>query len=247
MVATVESKQNEAVRENKVRSVLVVEDASDIADAIRYNLEHQGFRVSLATTGQAALDLVHDSPPSLVVLDINLASINGVDLYRKFRADTSSTRVPILMLTDRSAESNKMLGIELGADDYITKPFRMRDLIARVNAILRRMDGPEAEQPIYDDGVLVIDPWAFSVRYEGREVRLTRKETRLLEELARHEGRVMMREVLLDRIWGLRNYSDSRTLDVHIRRLRSKLGNPKLIETITGIGYRLIGSRSKDE
>jgi DNA-binding response OmpR family regulator len=151
------------------------------------------------------------------------------------------------LLTDSSSESNKGFGIELGADDYIAKPFHMRDLVARVNAILRRLDGPQSEQPIYDDGVLVIDPWAFSVSYEGREVRLTRKETRLLEELARSEGRVMMREVLLDRIWGLRNYSDSRTLDVHIRRLRAKLGNPKLIETITGIGYRLIGSRSNDK
>lgn len=247
MVAIVEFKQNEPVRENRIRSVLVAEVASDVADAIRYNLERQGLRVWVARTGQAALDLIRDCPPSIVLLDINLTSMNGFELCRRIRAETATTRLPILMLTDRSAESNKVLGIELGADDYITKPFRMRDLVARVNAILRRIDGPEPEQPIYDDGVLVIDPWAFSVRYQGREVRLTRKETRLLEELARNEGRVMMREVLLDRVWGLRNYSDSRTLDVHIRRLRAKLGNPKLIETITGIGYRLIGSRSNDE
>jgi DNA-binding response OmpR family regulator len=151
------------------------------------------------------------------------------------------------MLTARSGDSDQVLGLDLGADDYLTKPFRMRELIARVNAMLRRNDGPEPEHPVYDDGVLVIDPWSFSVRYEGREIRLTRKEMRLLDELARNEGRVMMREVLLDRIWGLRDYGDSRTLDVHIRRLRTKLGNPKLIETITGIGYRFIGSRSKNE
>lgn len=241
-----ESKLNESVRENSIRRIVVAEDAGDVADSIRYNLERQGFRVWVANTGQAALDLILDCPPSLVLLDINLPGMSGFELYRRFRAEAATTRVPILMLTARSDESDRVLGLELGADDYLTKPFRMRELLARVNALLRRTNGPEPERPLYDDGVLVIDPWTFSVRYEGREIRLTRKEMRLLEELARNEGRVMMREVLLDRIWGLRNYSDSRTLDVHIRRLRSKLGNPKLIETISGIGYRLIGSHSKD-
>jgi two-component system response regulator RegX3 len=149
------------------------------------------------------------------------------------------------MLATPSAESDDELGIELGAGDYLTKPFSTRELLGRVNAILRRTDGVEPERPVYDDGVLVISPWTFSVRYEGREVRLTRKELRVLEELARNEGKVMLREVLLDRIWGLRNYADSRTLDVHIKRLRAKLGNPSLIETITGIGYRLNASRSR--
>jgi two-component system alkaline phosphatase synthesis response regulator PhoP len=193
------------------------------------------------------LDLILDHPPSLVLLDINLPGMSGFEFCRRFRAEAGSIRVPILMLTAHSAESDTVLGIELGADDYLTKPFRMRELLARVSAILRRDDGSEPGQPIYDDGVLVIDPWTFSVRYEGREVRLTRKEMRLLDELARNEGRVMRREVLLDRIWGLRNYSDSRTLDVHIKRLRAKLGNARLIETITGIGYKLIGSGSKSE
>lgn len=247
MVVIVESKLNEPARENNIRSILVAEDAGDFADVIRYNLELQGFRVWVANTGQAALDLILDRPPNLVLLDINLTGSNGLEMCRRFRAEAATSGVPILALTDRSAESENVLVLGLGTEDYLTKPFRMRELVARVNAILRRTDGPEPGQPIYDDGVLVIDPWAFSVRYEGREVRLTRKEMRLLDELARNEGRVMMREVLIDRVWGLRNYCDSRTLDVHIRRLRSKLGNPRLIETITGVGYRLNGSRSKDQ
>ena len=245
MVATMDPKLNAPESDNGIRSIVVVEDAQDVADSIRYSLEHQGFRVSVATTSPAALDLILNHPPSMVLLDINLPERSGFDLCRRFRTEAATRRMPVLMLTARSAESDEVLGIELGADDYLTKPFSTRELLARVNAILRRSDGHEPERPIYDDGVLVIDPWTFSVSYEAREVRLTRKEMRLLEELARSEGRVMMREVLLDRIWGLRNYADSRTLDVHIRRLRSKLGNPKLIETITGVGYRLVGSRSK--
>ncbi|HSQ20944.1 MAG TPA: response regulator transcription factor, partial [Blastocatellia bacterium] len=202
---------NESVRENSIRSIVVAEDAGDVADSIRYNLERQGFRVRVANTGQAALDLILDHPPSLLLLDINLPGMSGSEFCRRFRAEAATTRVPILMLTARNAESDTVLGLELGADDYLTKPFRIRELLARVSAILRRSDGSEPG-PIYDDGVLVIDPWTFSVRYEGREVRLTRKEMRLLDELARNEGRVMRREVLLDRIWGLRDYSDSRTL-----------------------------------
>lgn len=247
MVAMVDPKPNEQGRENGIRSIVIVEGAEDVAASIRYNLEHQGFRVRVATTGQAGLEMVLDQPPSLVLLDINLPGMSGFELCRRFRAETTTMRVPIMMLTARSGESDKVLGLELGADDYLTKPFSMRQLLARVNAILRRADALEPERPIYDDGVLIINPWTFSVRYRSREVRLTRKEMRLLEELARNEGRVMMREVLLDRIWGLDSYGDSRTLDVHIRRLRVKLGNPSLIETITGIGYRLIGSRSSNE
>ena len=242
-----DSKPHESLRGNSIRSIVVGEDAGDIADSIRYNLEHQGFRVWVANTSQAALDLVLNHPPNLVLLDVTLPGMSGFELCQRLRAGPETTHVPILMLTGGAAEPDNELGLSLGADDYLTKPFRMRELVARVNAILRRTDGLEAEQPIYDDGVLVIDPWTFSVRYEDREVRLTRKEMRLLEELARNEGRVMRREVLLDRIWGLRNYADSRTLDVHIRRLRAKLGNPRLIETITGIGYRLSGSRSKQD
>ncbi len=241
-----EAKLNAPGSENGIRSIVVVENVQDVADSIRYCLEHQGFRVRVATTRQVALDMVLEHPPNLVLLDITLPDMSAFELCRRFRAEAATMSVPIVMLTARTEESDQVLGIELGADDYLTKPFTMRELLARVNAILRRTVDPD-EGPVYDDGVLVIDPWAFSVRYEGREVRLTRKEMRLLEELARNEGRVMMREVLLDRIWGLSHYGDSRTLDVHIRRLRAKLGNSSLIETVTGIGYRLNGSRSGHE
>jgi two-component system, OmpR family, alkaline phosphatase synthesis response regulator PhoP len=139
-----------------------------------------------------------------------------------------------------------VLGLNIGADDYITKPFGMRELVARVNAVLRRADGLEPERPVYDNGTLRIDPAGFSVHYKEREVRLTRKEFALLSELARNQGRVMTREVLLDRVWSLSYYGDSRTLDVHIRRLRQKLGDATLIETVTGIGYRLLDSRKQN-
>lgn len=229
--------------DTRIRSVVIVEDDEDIADSIRYNLEREGFRVRVAVTGEAALNLILDRPPSLILLDLNLPHMSGFEMCRRLRTESSTARVPILMLTARTDEADKVLGLNLGADDYITKPFSMRELVARVNAVLRRADGVEIERPVYDNGVLAIDPGTFSVRCNGREVRLTRKEFALLSELARNQGRVMTREVLLDRVWGLTYYGDSRTLDVHIRRLRQKLGDPALIETVTGIGYRLCDTR----
>ncbi|HXG63780.1 MAG TPA: response regulator transcription factor [Blastocatellia bacterium] len=223
----------------RMRSIVIVEDDEDIADSIRYNLEREGFRVRVAVTGEAALNLILERPPSLILLDLNLPHMSGFEMCRRLRTESSTARVPILILTARTDEADKVLGLNLGADDYITKPFSMRELVARVNAVLRRADGVEIERPVYDNGVLMIDPGTFSVRYKDREVRLTRKEFALLSELARNQGRVMTREALLDRVWGLTYYGDSRTLDVHIRRLRQKLGDPALIETVTGIGYRL--------
>jgi two-component system alkaline phosphatase synthesis response regulator PhoP len=234
-----------ALEESRIFSVIIVEDDDDIADSIRYNLEKEGYRTRVAGTGEEALNLILDMPPSLVLLDLNLPHMNGFELCRRLRSEPSTAGVPILMLTARSGESDKVLGLNLGADDYITKPFSMRELVARVNAVLRRAKGIEASRPSYDDGVLSIDPATFSVRCEEREVRLTRKEFALLSELARNAGRVMGRETLLDRVWGLSYFGDSRTLDVHIRRLRQKLGNASLIETITGIGYRLRTPRSR--
>ncbi|HEX5731556.1 MAG TPA: response regulator transcription factor [Blastocatellia bacterium] len=233
--------------EARTRSIVIVEDDEDIADSIRYNLEREGFRVRVAATGEEAINLILVRPPNLILLDLNLPHMSGFEMCRRLRAESTTARVPILILTARTDESDKVLGLNLGADDYITKPFSMRELVARVNAVLRRADGAETDRPVYDNGVLVIDPSTFSVRCRGREVRLTRKEFSLLSELARNQGRVMTREVLLDRVWGLTYYGDSRTLDVHIRRLRQKLGDPSLIETVTGIGYRLSDSRKHGE
>jgi DNA-binding response OmpR family regulator len=238
----VDLRPNEAAGVAPVRRILVIEDAVDMADSIRYSLERQGFEVRVAATEKAALESVLDRPPNLVLLDINLPARSGFQLYHRLRSEAAI--VPILLLTAPSAIADAVSGLELGADDYLTKPFRTRELLARVSAIFRRVGRAEPEGPVYDDGVLCVDPWGFSVRYEGREIRLTRKEMRLLEELARNEGHVMMREVLLDRVWGMRFYGASRTLDVHIRRLRLKLGNPRLIETVTGVGYRLVGPRA---
>ena len=229
--------------QSRSRSIVVVEDDEDIADSIRYNLDREGFRVRVASSGEDALNLILDRPPNLILLDLNLPHMNGFEICRRLRAEATTARVPILILTARTGEPDMVLGLNLGADDYITKPFSMRELVARVNAVLRRVDGmEEANRPVYDDGVLAIDPSAFSVRCRGREVRLTRKEFALLEELARNQGRVITREALLDRVWGLAYYGDSRTLDVHIRRLRQKLGEPAIIETVTGVGYRLSGA-----
>lgn len=234
-----------ALEESRIFSIIIVEDDDDIADSIRYNLEREGYRTRVAATGEEALNLILDMPPSLVLLDLNLPHMNGFELCRRLRSEQATASVPILMLTARSGESDKVLGLNLGADDYITKPFSMRELVARVHAVLRRAKGIETSRPAYDDGVLAINPATFSVRCEGREVRLTRKEFALLSELARNAGRVMGRETLLDRVWGLSYFGDSRTLDVHIRRLRQKLGNASLIETITGIGYRLRAPRDR--
>ena len=234
-----------AIDQTRVRSIIIVEDDEDIADSIRYNLEREGFRARVATTGEDALSLILDRPPNLIILDLNLPHMNGFELCRHLRAEETTARVPILMLTARGDEADKVLGLNMGADDYITKPFSMRELVARVNAALRRAEGSEIDRPVFDDGSLRIDPATFSVSYHGREVRMTRKEFALLSELARNQERVLTREVLLDRVWGATYYGDSRTLDVHIRRLRQKLGDPLVIETVTGIGYRLVGGEKR--
>lgn len=229
----------------RVRSIIIVEDDEDIAESIRYNLEREGFRVRIAATGEHALNLILDLPPNLILLDLNLPHMNGFELCRRLRAEPTTARLPILMLTARADEADKVLGLNMGADDYVTKPFSMRELVARVHAAVRRAEGLETERPIFDDGVLRIDPATFSVRYLGREVRMTRKEFSLLSELASNRGRVLTREVLLDRVWGVGYHGDSRTLDVHIRRIRQKLGDASLIETVTGIGYRLVAAGEK--
>ena len=233
--------------QNRIRSVVIVEDDEDIADSIRYNLEKEGFRVRIAASGEGATGLILERPPNLIILDLNLPHISGFELCRRLRAEPATARVPILMLTARAYEADKVLGLNMGADDYITKPFSMRELVARVNAALRRSEGGQVERRVFDDGSLKIEPETFSATNGGRELKLTRKEFSLLWELARNRGRVLTRETLLDRVWGNNYYGDTRTLDVHIRRLRQKLGDSSMIETITGIGYRLVDPRKASE
>lgn len=234
-----------SIDQTRVRSIIVVEDDEDIAEPVRYSLEREGFRVRVSLTGEDALNVILDRPPNLILLDLNLPHMSGFELCRRLRREASTARVPILMLTARADETDKVLGLNMGADDYITKPFSMRELVARVNAALRRAEGSEIDRPVFDNGVLRIDPSTFSITFQGRDVRMTRKEFALLSELARNQGRVLTRDALLDRVWGISYYGDSRTLDVHIRRLRQKLGDSSAIETVTGIGYRLVDSGRK--
>ncbi len=239
--------------------ILIIEDDPDIAESIRYNLEREGtFTATVALTGEEGLMLALGKgdgrragepvggvglPPDLIILDLNLPGMSGFELCRRFRSEDRTRRIPILVLTARSDEGDKVRGLELGADDYMTKPFSVRELVARVRAALRR-SGLEAQAPkLYDDGQLRIDYGDFSVECHSQPIRLTRKEFALLAILSRNKGRVVPREQLLDQVWGLEYYGEARTLDVHISGLRKKLGTCGVgIETVIGIGYRFRGS-----
>jgi two-component system, OmpR family, alkaline phosphatase synthesis response regulator PhoP len=241
--------------------ILIIEDDPDIAESIRYNLERDGsFTAQVALTGEAGLNIalgkgqskqigqsgqpmrtgeLSGSAPDLIVLDLNLPGMSGFELCRRFRTEEETRRTPIIMLTARTEEGDKVRGLELGADDYITKPFGVRELVARVRAALRRSGYEERSPKFYDDGQLRIDYADFSVTCHGRSVKLTRKEFALLAILSRNKGRVAPREQLLDQVWGLEYYGEARTLDVHISGLRKKLGPcGGCIETVIGIGYR---------
>lgn len=236
--------------------ILIIEDDPDIAESIRYNLEREGaFTAQVALSGEEGLraalgdhtriGLPHGAePPDLIILDLNLPEMSGFELCRRLRSEEPTARTPIIMLTARIAEHDKVRGLELGADDYMTKPFSVRELVARVRAALRRAGYETGAQTTYDDGALQIDYAGFTVRCQGAEVKLTRKEFALLTILSRNKGRVVPREQLLDRVWGLEYYGEARTLDVHISGLRKKLGPcGDRIETVIGIGYRFRGQR----
>ena len=235
-------KSEPATQSGTRRRVLIIEDDEDIASSIRYNLEREGtFNVRIAATGEEGLKEILREAPAIVLLDINLPLMSGFELCRRLRRDEEMARLPIIVLTARTDESDRVLGLQLGADDYIVKPFSMRELVARVHAVLRRTEGDSAVSSIYDDGVLFIDYENFIVRVRGRDVRLTQKEFLLLRLLSEARGRVLTREFLLNRIWGLDYYGESRTLDVHIRRVRKKLDLESYIDTVIGVGYRFVG------
>ncbi len=229
-----------------MRPVLIVEDEPDIAEGLRYNLEREGLRAVVAETGEAGLAAALDkqNPPALILLDLMLPGMSGTELCRRLRREPQTRKTPIIMLTARGSEAERVAGLELGADDYVTKPFSVREVVARVRAVLRRAD--DSASPHYEDGKLRVHFDDMHVSCEGVEIRLTRKEFALLSALARKPGRVAARTQLLDEVWGQQYYGDTRTLDVHIRRLRSKLGAcGDSIETVVGVGYRFVGCSVK--
>lgn len=224
--------------------ILVIEDDPDIAESIRYNLRREGLKAEIAESGEKGFRLARDphSAPSLIILDLMLPGMSGIDLCRRLRRDPATEKTPIIILTAKASESDKISGLELGADDYMTKPFSVKELLARIRAVLRRTS-EESSEP-YDDGSLTIDYDDMRVNCCGNDVKLTRKEFALLSVLAKNKNRVATRQKLLDDVWGQDYYGDTRTLDVHIRRLRQKLGTcTGTIETVVGIGYRFVGNK----
>ncbi|MGI6649005.1 MAG: response regulator [Bacillota bacterium] len=226
------------------KRILVVDDEETIVRLVSYNLEKEGFCVITADDGLSALEQVKRNSPDLLILDIMLPSIDGLEVCRRLRQE--NIRVPIIMLTARDTEIDKVLGLELGADDYVTKPFSPRELVARVKAILRRSDqendqGQKSEIMAIRD--LSIDLQRYEVRVRGEVITLTPKEFELLRFLMRNVGRVLTRDVLLDKVWDYEFSGDTRIVDVHISRLRDKIEldpkSPIYIETVRGIGYRL--------
>ena len=221
-----------------------MEDEQDIAGLIKHALERKGdIEVDVAGAGDQAIRAVSEVPPDLIVLDLNLPVLSGVEVCRIVRSRPNTSHIPIIMLTARATESDRVAGLELGADDYITKPFALRELVARVRAVLRR-GGPgerKAAAASYAGAHLVADFDAISVRVDGSQIRLTRREFELLRYLVENRNRVISRDRLLERVWGWDDSVETRSVDVHIGRLRSKLGiASRQIETVIGLGYRFI-------
>ena len=224
--------------------VLVVEDERDVAELLRYNLTKDGYDVVLAATGGDAVKQAHELRPDVVLLDIMVPQLNGWEICRRLKQDAETRAIPVIMVTGRVEEGDKVLGFEVGADDYVTKPFSPRELSARIRAVARRRvvveDDPK--RTLVKAGELEIDRYRFEVRMKGRPVELTPKEFELLAVLAGTPGRVFGRDELLDVVWGRDGFVEPRTVDVHLARLRRKFIQAKLpaprIDTVRGVGYR---------
>jgi len=234
------------VRAARNTRVVVVEDDQDIAGLIRHALERAGgFEVLIATSGDAALRVVTDEIPDLVILDLNLPVLNGIEVCRILRTRDHTSAIPIIILTARASEDDRVTGLEIGADDYVVKPFSLRELVARVRAVLRRRsaqsDAAVLAPPMYRGKHLNADFDAVSVRVDGEPVRLTRREFELLRYLVANTNRVLSRDRLLERVWGYDRIVETRSVDVHIGRLRGKLRTAgQQIETVVGLGYRFV-------
>jgi two-component system response regulator RegX3 len=223
--------------------ILIVEDEASFSEALAFLLSKEGFETAVAETGREALDMFNAKGADLILLDLMIPVVSGVEVCRSIR---THSQVPIIMLTAKDAEIDKVVGLEIGADDYVTKPYSSRELIARIKAVLRR--GQAEDQVDYDEDLLEVGPIRLNIGkhqvfVKGNPVALPLKEFELLEFLMRNSGRVLTRSQLIDRVWGGDYYGDTKTLDVHIKRLRAKVeedpANPVLIQTIRGLGYKL--------
>lgn len=243
-LSSVRSRNHAAARGAHLKTrVLAVEDEQDIAGLIKHTLERGGdIEVQIVSSGDAALMVSAEQPPDLILLDLNLPVINGLEVCRLLRSRPATKNVPIIMLTARTSESDRVVGLDAGADDYVTKPFSLRELSARVRAVLRRGRGEAAQGPVvYRGAHLVADFDAVNIEVDGEAIRLTRREFELLRHLVENRNRVLSRDRLLERVWGYDRLIETRSVDVHVGRLRSKLGAAgKQIETVVGLGYRFV-------
>ncbi len=237
----------------KKRYVLIVEDEEDIVRLISFHLEKEGYHVESAGSGREALEIVSEKTPDLVILDIMLPEMDGLEVCRRLRGNSQTASIPILILSARKEEFDKVLGLELGADDYMVKPFSVRELVARVRAMLRRLEknadteftvnsDTSVEEKVIRSGDIILYPERHQVTVRDKECSLTHKEFALLELLMENTGKVLTRDVLLDKVWGYEVEVDTRTVDVHIRYLRQKIevdpAKPCYVETVRGVGYK---------
>jgi phosphate regulon transcriptional regulator PhoB len=224
-----------------MKRVLLIEDDRDIVELVRYNLEREGFQVAAATDGATGLAQIRKAPPDILLLDLMLPKISGLDICKEIRRDTSLNRLPILMLTARGEEADRVVGLEMGADDYVTKPFSPRELGARVKALLRRTEPTNEPRRVIEARGLTIDPSSYRVARDGKPVTLSTLEFRLLYYLATRPNRVFTRDQLLDAVWGTERFVTPRSVDVYIRRLREKVesdaDHPAFLKTVRGAGY----------
>ena len=219
--------------------VFIVEDEPDLRDTLKYNLENEGFSVEAFSNGEDSLSSVDKNKPNLVILDLMLPGLSGLDVCRKLRSNDNYDGIGIVMLTAKSEEIDRIVGFELGADDYVTKPFSVRELILRVKVLLKKRTDDGANEQILEFGPILMNLEAHEVSIDGKIVNLTALEFKLLKHLLKRKGRVQTRDQLLGDVWGYSSEVTTRTVDTHIKRLREKLGEPgDLIQTIRGVGYR---------
>ncbi|BEP28317.1 response regulator [Helicovermis profundi] len=224
--------------------ILIVDDEKHIVELLSYNLQNEGHEVLVAYDGEEAIEVINKNIPDLVLLDLMLPKISGIDVCKKVRSNEKTMDISIIMITAKSEEIDKVIGLEIGADDYITKPFSVRELLARIKALLRRVNRKvvENKENVYSGYGIELDIDKHTVFMNGEKIDLTFKEFELLKILFENKGKVLTRDHLLDKLWGYDYYGDTRTVDVHIRHLRKKLGENKgseIIETVRGLGYKI--------